>query len=78
MSDYTYPDATNWSTKDGLASGIAGKRVSAAEFHTEFSAIATAIATKADKASPTFTGTVTAAALTWTGTATGTILGGTF
>ena len=41
--------------------------------------ISTAIATKADLASPTFTGTVTIPALTFTGTlSTGTIDGGTY
>ena len=53
--------------------------IKGAEFETEFDAISTAIATKADLASPTFTGTVTIPALTFTGTlSTGTIDGGTY
>jgi hypothetical protein len=49
------------------------------QFETEFDAISTAVATKADLASPTFTGTVTIPALAFTGTlSTGTIDGGTY
>jgi hypothetical protein len=59
--------------------GDPNKIVKGTEFETEFDNIGTAIATKADTASPTFTGTVTIPALTFTGTlATGTINGGTY
>ena len=46
--------------------------------NTEFDNIATAVATKANLAAPTFTGTTTAANLTVSGTFTGTIDGGTY
>lgn len=55
MSNYT--KATNFATKDTLPTGNAGKIVKGTEIDTEFNNIATAIATKADLASPTFTGT---------------------
>lgn len=57
MSNYT--KATNFATKDALSSGNPLKIVKGTEINTEFDNIATAIATKADTASPTFTGTVT-------------------
>jgi hypothetical protein len=57
MSNYT--KATNFATKDTLTSGDPLKIVKGTEINTEFDAISTAIATKADTASPTFTGTVT-------------------
>ena len=55
MSDYT--KSTNFATKDNLSSGNALKIVKGTEIDTEFNNIATAIATKADLASPTLTGT---------------------
>ena len=58
MSNYT--KSTDFASKDSLASGNAGKIVKGTEIDTEFNNIATAIATKADLASPTFTGTLTA------------------
>ncbi len=77
MSNYT--KLTDFASKDGLSSGDANKIIKGTEFETEFDNIATAIATKADTASPTFTGTVTIPALTFTGTlSTGTISGGTY
>jgi hypothetical protein len=77
MSDYT--KTTNFTAKDSLPSGDSGKVIRGSEFDTEFNAISTAIATKANTASPTFTGTVTIPALTFTGTlSTGTIDGGTY
>ena len=77
MSDYT--KTTNFTAKDSLPSGDSGKVIRGSEFDTEFNAISTAVATKADTASPTFTGTVTIPALTFTGTlSTGTIDGGTY
>jgi hypothetical protein len=57
MSNYT--KSTNFATKDALASGNALKIVKGTEIDTEFNNIATAVATKADLASPTFTGTPT-------------------
>jgi hypothetical protein len=57
MSNYT--KATNFATKDALISGNPLKIVKGTEINTEFDNIQTAIATKADLASPTFTGTVT-------------------
>ena len=58
MSNYT--KSTDFASKDSLASGTAAKIVKGTEIDTEFNNIATAVATKADLASPTFTGTVTA------------------
>ena len=57
MSNYV--QSTNFATKDALASGDPLKIVKGTEINTEFNNIATAVATKADSASPTFTGTVT-------------------
>jgi hypothetical protein len=57
MSNYT--KATNFATKDALISGNPLKIVKGTEINTEFDNIQTAIATKADLASPTFTGTPT-------------------
>lgn len=77
MSNYT--KATDFEAKDSLPSGDAGKVIKGTEFEEEFDAIAIAIATKSDLASPTFTGTVTIPALTFNGTlSTGTIDGGTY
>ena len=58
MSNYT--KATNFASKDTLPVGDANKKVKGSEIDTEFNAISDAIATKADKNSPTFTGTPTA------------------
>jgi len=58
MSNYT--KSTNFTSKDSLPSGDALKIVKGAEFDTEFNAISTAVSTKADLASPAFTGTPTA------------------
>lgn len=77
MSNYT--KLTDFAGKDALSAGDTNKIVRGTEFETEFDNIATAIATKADTASPTFTGTVTIPALTFSGTlSTGTISGGTY
>lgn len=54
MSDYT--KSTNFASKDNLSSGNPLKIVKGTEIDTEFNNIQTAIATKADLASPTFTG----------------------
>ncbi|MFN6301930.1 MAG: phage baseplate protein [Planctomycetota bacterium] len=55
MSDYV--QSTNFATKDSLSSGNPLKIVKGTEINTEFANIAIAVATKADLASPTFTGT---------------------
>mgnify|MGYP001379375757 CR=1 FL=1 len=65
MSNYT--KTTNFTAKDSLPSGDSGKVIRGSEFDTEFNAIVTASATKADLSSPTFTGTVTVPNLTITG-----------
>jgi hypothetical protein len=57
LSNYT--KSTNFATKDNLTSGNPLKIVKGTEIDTEFNDIATAIATKADLASPTFTGAPT-------------------
>lgn len=54
MSNYT--QSTNFATKDALTSGDPLKIVKGTEINTEFVNISVAIATKADLASPTFTG----------------------
>ena len=46
MSDYTI--AVAWSGKDNLADSDANKVISGADFNTEFSAVRTAVNTKAD------------------------------
>jgi hypothetical protein len=55
MSDYV--KATNFTAKDALPAGNSSKVVKGAELDTEFTAIASAIASKSDSNSPTFTGT---------------------
>ena len=57
MSNYS--KTTDFEAKDSLPTGDSGKIIRGAEFETEFDAISTAIATKADTAGPTFTGTLT-------------------
>lgn len=52
-----YVKATNFTAKDGLPTGNSGKIVKGAELDTEYTAIASAIASKADINSQTFTGT---------------------
>jgi hypothetical protein len=77
MSNYV--KSTDFAAKDALASGNASKIVKGTEIDTEFNNIATAVATKADLASPTFTGTVAAgtANITTLTASTATISGGT-
>jgi hypothetical protein len=58
MSDYT--KSTDFASKDSLPSGNAGKIVKGTEIDTEFNNIAVAVATKADLASPGFSGSPTA------------------
>ena len=57
MSNYS--KTTDFEAKDSLPTGDSGKIIRGSEFETEFDAISTAIATKADTAGPTFTGTLT-------------------
>ena len=57
MSNYS--KTTDFAAKDSLPTGDSGKIIRGSEFETEFDAISTAIATKADTAGPTFTGTLT-------------------
>lgn len=58
MSNYT--KATNFATKDTLPSGNTGKIVKGTEIDSEFNAIASAISSKLDAASPALTGIPTA------------------
>ena len=55
MSNYT--KATNFATKDSLETGNPSKIIKGTEIDTEFNAISSAVSSKADTASPTFTGT---------------------
>lgn len=55
MSNYV--KATNFYTKDALLTGNPAKIIKGAEIDAEYNAIATAVASKADTTSPTFTGT---------------------
>jgi hypothetical protein len=54
-----YVKATNFTAKDSLPTGNSGKIVKGAEIDTELSAIANAVASKADINSPNLTGTPT-------------------
>ena len=58
MSNYT--KATNFATKDTLVSGDPNKVVKGTELDNEFNAISGAVSSKADLASPAFTGTPSA------------------
>jgi hypothetical protein len=55
LSNYT--KATNFATKDTLSTGDSNKIVKGTEIDNEFNSISGAISSKADLASPTFTGT---------------------
>ena len=65
MSNYT--KSTNFATKDTLTSGDPLKIVKGTEINTEFDNIQTAVNSKSDTASPTFTGTVTIPSLSLSG-----------
>ena len=56
----SYVKSTNFASKDALALGNPLKIVKGTEIDTEFNNISTAVDTKADLVSPTFTGTVSA------------------
>jgi hypothetical protein len=58
MSDYS--KSTNFTTKDTLPTGNSGKIVKGTELDTEFTAVSSAIASKADISSPNLLGTPTA------------------
>ena len=68
MTQYT--KATNFTAKDALSTGNPSKLVRGSEIDTEFTAIQTAVNSKANSASPTITGTATIAAVGVTGNAT--------
>ena len=55
MSNYV--KATNFTAKDSLPTGNSGKIIRGAEIDTELTAVASAVSSKADINSPTFTGT---------------------
>jgi hypothetical protein len=55
-----YIKSTNFTAKDSLPSGDSARIVKGTEIDVEFSAIASAIASKSDSNSPSFTGTPTA------------------
>jgi len=77
MSNYS--KITNFTAKDSLPTGNTAKIIRGVDFDGEFDAIQTAVASKSDSNSPTFTGTVTAATVTVSGTLTaGTIDGGVY
>lgn len=77
MSNYT--KATDFASKDALASGNSLKVVRGTEIDAEFEALETAVNSKADTSSPTFTGTVAITTLNVSGTLTaGLIDGGTY
>lgn len=68
MSNYT--KTTDFAAKDSLPSGDPNKVVKGSEFETEYDNIATAISSKADSDSPTFTGTLIVDNITVGGTLT--------
>jgi len=74
MTDYNR--ITDYATKDGLPSGNTLKIVRGTEIHNEFNAIETAVNSKANINSPTFTGTVSIPA--FSGAFAGTISGGSY
>lgn len=55
MSDYT--KAVDFAAKDALATGNTNKLVKGTEIDAEFTAIQTAVNSKADASNPTFSGT---------------------
>ena len=77
MSNYT--PTTDFASKDDLPSGDPAKIILGTDFSAEFNNIATAVASKANTDSPTFTGVVTISDLNFVGTLdSGTIDGGTY
>jgi hypothetical protein len=87
MSNYT--KTTNFASKDSLGINDPAKVVRGTEFDVEFNNLQTAVNSKANSDSPTFTntvsagnitasGTVTAVAISLSGAFTGTIDGGSY
>ncbi|MDB4308035.1 hypothetical protein N9985_01970 [Gammaproteobacteria bacterium] len=77
MSNYT--KLTNFAAKDALVSGNPAKVIKGSEVGAEFDAVSVAVNSKSNKASPVFTGTLTAENITATGTISlSTIDGGTY
>ena len=77
MSNYT--KTTNFTAKDTLPTGNPAKIIKGSDFDTEFDALVTAVASKSNSESPTFTGTVTIPILNVSGELTaGTITGGNY
>ena len=76
MSNYT--KSTDFAVKDSLASGNPSKIVKGTEIDTEFSAIQSAVNSKADTNNSALTGTTTAVNLTVSGTFTATVDGGSY
>ncbi len=70
MSDYT--KATDFAAKDALAPGNPAKVITGTAHDDEYNALEVAIASKADKAAPTFTGNVTLPSTTTIGNVSGT------
>jgi len=74
-----YAPTTNFTVKDNLPSGNPAKIIKGSEINTEFTNVQTAVNSKSNTISPTFTGTVTLPTLVVTGAATiGTVDGGTY
>ena len=59
MSNYT--KLTNYAAKDAMVSGNPAKVIKGVEIGADYDAIAVAVNSKSNSASPTFTGTVTVA-----------------
>lgn len=76
MSNYT--KTTNFAVKDALVSGNPAKVVKGSEVDIEFNNISTSVATKANLAGPSLTGSTTAVNLTVSGTFSATVDGGTY
>ena len=76
MSNYT--KSTDFAAKDSLSTGNPSKIVKGTEINTEFSAIQSAVNSKADTNNAALTGTTTAVNLTVSGTFTATVDGGTY
>jgi photosystem II stability/assembly factor-like uncharacterized protein len=76
MSNYT--KATDFAAKDSLSTGNPSKIVKGTEINTEFSAIQSAVNSKADANNAALTGTATAVNITVSGTLTATIDGGSY
>lgn len=76
MANYT--KSTNFTVKDSLPTGNAGKIIKGTEVDTEFNNIASAISSKLDANNSALIGNTTAVNLTVSGTFTATVDGGTY